>query len=153
MHIHSGCDWAVTLDSMQEDYPVLCAFAQIARRLDCRRPRMCVRWLRKREGDGVRQNRPGSSFPTGTLIVNIAGCLLLGGVTQFGLHHLSLSPNWRIGLSVGFLGAFTTFSTFGLETVRLMEDGEWIRAVLYVSSSIIGGVLAIVGGMRIADMI
>src|ERR1017187_2051356 len=58
MHIHSGCDWAVTLDSMQEDYPVLCAFAQIARRLDCRRPRMCVRWLRKREGDGVRLNRP-----------------------------------------------------------------------------------------------
>jgi CrcB protein len=69
------------------------------------------------------------------------------------LHHLSLSPDWRIGLSVGFLGAFTTFSTFGLETVRLMEDGEWRRAVLYVSSSIIGGVLAIVGGMRIADMI
>ncbi len=102
---------------------------------------------------GFVQHRAGSSFPTGTLIVNIAGCLLLGGVTQFGLHHLSLSPNWRIGLSVGFLGAFTTFSTFGLETVRLMEDGEWIRAVLYVSSSIIGGVLAIVGGMRIADMI
>jgi CrcB protein len=102
---------------------------------------------------GFVQHRVGSSFPTGTLIINIVGCLLLGGVAQFGLHHLSLSPDWRIGISVGFLGAFTTFSTFGLETVRLAEDGEWMRAVLYVSCSVIGGLLAIVGGMRIADMI
>jgi CrcB protein len=193
---------------MQTDYPAPYAFAQIALRIYCRGHPKCVRWLRKREGDGVRLNRPkglmtpdrraalrsfflaqwpvrtgatmritllilfgaagtlaryglqgfvqhraGSSFPTGTLIVNIVGCLLLGGVTQFGLHHLSLSPDWRIGLSVGFLGAFTTFSTFGLETVRLLEDGEWMRAVLYASGSIIGGMLAIVGGMRIADLI
>jgi fluoride exporter len=100
----------------------------------------------------VRQ-RAGTGFPTGTLIINIVGCLLLGGVAQFGLHHLSLPPDWRIGIGVGFLGAFTTFSTFGLETVRLLQDGEWARAVLYVSCSVIGGLLAVVGGMRIADMI
>jgi CrcB protein len=77
----------------------------------------------------------------------------MGVVTQFGLHHLSLSPDWRVGLSVGFLGAFTTFSTFGLETVRLLEDGEWMRSTLYVGCSVVGGLLAIVGGMRIADLI
>jgi fluoride exporter len=102
---------------------------------------------------GFVQHRAGSSFPTGTLIVNILGCLVMGVVTQFGLHHLSLSPDWRVGLSVGFLGAFTTFSTFGLETVRLLEDGEWMRALLYVSISVAGGLAAIVGGMRIAKMI
>jgi fluoride exporter len=98
------------------------------------------------------RHRAGSSFPTGTLIINILGCLLLGGVAQFGLHHVSLPADWRIGISVGFLGAFTTFSTFGLETVRLLQDGEWTRAVLYVSCSVVGGMFAIVGGMRIANM-
>src|SRR5579864_7452000 len=102
---------------------------------------------------GFVQHRAGSSFPTGTLIVNILGCLVMGVVTQFGLHHLSLSPDWRVGLSVGFLGAFTTFSTFGLETVRLLEDGEWMRSILYAGCSVVGGLLAIVGGMRIADLI
>lgn len=100
---------------------------------------------------GFVQYRAGSSFPTGTLIVNLVGCLLLGGITQYGLHHLSLPPDWRVGISVGFLGAFTTFSTFGLETVRLLENGEWIRAVSYVTLSVVGGLLAIVSGMRIAD--
>jgi len=96
--------------------------------------------------------RAGTSFPTGTLIINILGCLLLGGVAQFGLHHISLPVDWRIGIGVGFLGAFTTFSTFGLETVRLLQDGQWLGAVLYVNASLIGGLLAVVGGMRIADM-
>jgi fluoride exporter len=100
---------------------------------------------------GFVQYRASSSFPTGTLVVNLIGCLLLGGVTQYGLHHLSIPPEWRIGISVGFLGAFTTFSTFGLETVRLLEDGEWMRALLYTSLSVAGGLLAIVLGMRIAD--
>jgi CrcB protein len=84
------------------------------------------------------RHRAGDGFPTGTLIINIVGCLLLGGVAQFGLHHISLPADWRIGIGVGFLGAFTTF---------------WMRAALYVSCSVIGGLLAVVGGMRIADMI
>ena len=48
------------------------------------------------------RHRTGTSFPTGTLIVNILGCLLLGGVAQFGSHHLSLPVDWRIGIAVGF---------------------------------------------------
>jgi len=100
---------------------------------------------------GIVQYRAGSTFPTGTLAVNLLGCFLLGGITQFGLHRLTLPPDWRIGISIGFLGAFTTFSTFSLETLRLLENGEWLRAFLYMGMSLIGGLLAIVVGMRIAD--
>jgi CrcB protein len=102
---------------------------------------------------GIVQERTGSSFPTGTLVVNLLGCFLLGGITQFGLHRLTLPPDWRVGISIGFLGAFTTFSTFSLETLRLTEDGEWFRAILYMGISLVGGLLAILLGMRIADSI
>ncbi len=102
---------------------------------------------------GVVQYRTGPGFPTGTLAVNLLGCFLLGGVVQFGLQHLSIPPEWRIGLTVGFLGAFTTFSTFSWETVRMLQEGEWTRALLYVSASIVGGLLAVILGMRLADLL
>lgn len=100
---------------------------------------------------GLVQQRTSTDFPTGTLAVNILGCFLLGGVAEYGLRHLSLPPEWRVGITVGFLGAFTTFSTFSWETVRLLEDGEWMRAATYVLASMAGGILAIVAGMRIAE--
>ncbi len=100
---------------------------------------------------GVVQHRAGPTFPAGTLVVNLLGCFLLGAVAQFGLHRLWLPPEWRIALTIGFFGAFTTFSTFGWETVKLLEDGEWLRATAYVAVSVLGGVLAVVAGMRLAD--
>lgn len=100
---------------------------------------------------GIVQHRAGPSFPAGTLAINLLGCFLLGGITQYGLHRLTLPPDWRVGISIGFLGAFTTFSTFSLETLRLLEDGEWLRAFLYMGISLVGGLLAILMGMRIAD--
>ena len=102
---------------------------------------------------GLVQYRTGSDFPTGTLAVNLVGCLLLGGVGEYGLTHLTIPPEWRIGISVGFFGAFTTFSTFSWEAVRLLEDGEWARAVAYVVASVVGGLLAVAAGMRIAERI
>ena len=102
---------------------------------------------------GLVQHRTGSDFPSGTLVVNLAGCFLLGGVAQYGLAHLTIPPEWRIGITVGFFGAFTTFSSFGCEAVHLLEDGEWGRAATYVLSSVIGGLLAVVLGMRIAERI
>lgn len=102
---------------------------------------------------GVVQYRTGSAFPTGTLIVNLLGCLLLGGIGEYALTHLVIPPEWRIGITVGFFGAFTTFSAFSWETVRLLEDGEWMRAVAYVVASVVGGLLAVVAGMRIAERI
>jgi CrcB protein len=102
---------------------------------------------------GLVQERAGSSFPAGTLVVNILGCFLLGGVAEYALTHLSIPPEWRIGITVGFLGAFTTFSTFTFEAVRLIQDGEWARAGTYLMASVVGGILAILAGMRLADRI
>jgi fluoride exporter len=100
---------------------------------------------------GIVQYRSDSTFPTGTLAVNLVGCFLLGGIAQFSLHHLSIPPDWRIALTIGFFGAFTTFSTFGWETIRMLEDGEWTRAALYVLISVAGGLLLVKLGMTLAD--
>jgi CrcB protein len=102
---------------------------------------------------GFVQQRTGPNFPSGTLLVNLIGCFLLGGIAQYALTHLAIPADWRIGITVGFFGAFTTFSTFSYETARMLEDGEWIRAATYLLSSVIGGLIAVFCGMRIADRI
>ncbi len=102
---------------------------------------------------GFVQERSGSTFPSGTLLVNLIGCLFLGGVAQYALTHLTISPDWRTGITVGFFGAFTTFSSFAYEMARMLEDGEWTRAGIYVLTSLVGGIVAIFVGMRIGDRI
>src|SRR3989338_8526194 len=98
------------------------------------------------------QNQTGAMFPTGTLAVNLLGCLLIGGLNRLALDHLWFPPEWRIALTIGFLGAFTTFSAFGYETFRMIEDGEWARASLYVGISVIGGLIAVVARMKVAEL-
>jgi len=102
---------------------------------------------------GVVQHRTGSDFPLGTLAVNLLGCFLLGGIAQYALTRLTIPPDWRVGIAVGFFGAFTTFSSFSWETVQLLREGDWTRASIYVLTSVIGGILAVVCGIRIADRI
>ena len=102
---------------------------------------------------GLVQERTNSTFPSGTLVVNLLGCFLLGGIAEYALTHLSISPELRIGITVGFFGAFTTFSTFSFETARMLQDSEWRRATIYVVASVIGGLVAIFSGMKIADRI
>ncbi|MDR3722068.1 MAG: fluoride efflux transporter CrcB [Candidatus Acidiferrales bacterium] len=102
---------------------------------------------------GVVQQRTGSAFPSGTLVVNLIGCFLLGGIAQYSLAHLTIPPEWRIGITVGFFGAFTTFSSFSWETARMLQDGEWRRGAIYVLASLIGGLACVIFGMRIADKI
>jgi len=97
------------------------------------------------------QDRSGTGFPSGTLLVNLSGCLLLGAIGQYSLNHLSIPPDWRTGITIGFFGAFTTFSSFGWETVRMLEDGEWWKASLYVGTSVIGGIVAVMAGMRLGN--
>ncbi|WP_072909746.1 fluoride efflux transporter CrcB [Malonomonas rubra] len=66
----------------------------------------------------------GRGLPYGTLLVNVAGSFLLGFLATFGLRSTLLSAELRVGLSVGFMGGFTTFSTFSYETIKLIEEGS-----------------------------
>lgn len=100
---------------------------------------------------GVVQDRTGPLFPAGTLAVNLVGCFLLGGIGQYSLTHISIPADWRVGVTVGFFGAFTTFSTFSWETVHLLDDGDWMRALLYAGASFLGGLFLLKLGMRLAN--
>ncbi len=84
------------------------------------------------------------AWPLGTFLVNIAGSAGIGVVLAL-LERGSLHPDWRSVLMVGFLGAFTTFSTFSLETVELWQGGHAGLALGYVLASVIGCVLAVAG--------
>jgi fluoride exporter len=102
---------------------------------------------------GVIQNRTGPEFPSGTLVVNVLGSFLVGLAGQYSLNHLSISPEWRIGLTIGFLGAFTTFSSLSWETVRMLEVGEWLNVALYLTASFLGGIFAAMLGIKIGNIL
>ena len=67
----------------------------------------------------------GTAYPYGTLVVNLTGSFLLGLVMEGSQHSTLLGPELRLGITVGFMGGFTTFSTFSYETIRLLEDGSY----------------------------
>ena len=100
---------------------------------------------------GVVQYRAGGAFPFGTLAVNLSGCFFLGLLAQYTLNHMLVPPEWRMAITIGFFGAFTTFSSFGWETIKMLEDGEWLRASLYVGTSVVAGLLLTLAGIRIAN--
>ncbi len=102
---------------------------------------------------GVVQIRAGSTFPYGTLLVNLTGCFLLGLIGQFTLNRMVISPDWRVAIAVGFFGGYTTFSSFGWETAKMLEDGEWARATVYVGASVVAGLLLSVAGIRLANQL
>ncbi|ANF27481.1 MULTISPECIES: fluoride efflux transporter CrcB [Pseudomonadaceae] len=77
-----------------------------------------------------------------TLAVNLLGCLLIGYLYASFLHRPELSPEMRSGLIVGFLGALTTFSSFSLDGLRLLESGQPATAFGYIGVSVLGGLLA-----------
>jgi fluoride exporter len=84
---------------------------------------------------GVVQYRAGPRFPWGTLAVNLGGCLLTGLIGQFALRHLTISPDWRVGVTVWILWSLHYFFHFWWETVRMLEDGEWEKAALMSPSA------------------
>lgn len=79
----------------------------------------------------------GRSFPYGTLVVNIAGAFLIGLIMEFSLRSTLVPPTLRIGLTIGFLGGLTTFSTFSYETFRLLEEGDFLFAAANVLVSVV----------------
>ena len=98
---------------------------------------------------GFVQRSGGISFPIGTLAVNVTGCFLIGVLSQ---HYMNTQthPYIRGALIVGLCGGYTTFSTFSLETVGLLEGGEYGRAAAYMLLSVTLSVLATIAGMATA---
>lgn len=92
----------------------------------------------------------GDYFAWGTLIVNISGCFLLGFLMHLGLVSGKLSATTRTALTVGFLGALTTFSTFSYETIGYLEDGNWTAAAANISANVVIGLAATFGGLALA---
>jgi CrcB protein len=102
---------------------------------------------------GLVQERTAGMFPTGTLAVNLSGCFLLGFLAQLTFDRMILPPEWRTAITIGFFGAFTTFSSFGWETIKMVEDGEWLSAVAYVTASVIAGLVLVLLGIKLAHAI
>ncbi len=88
----------------------------------------------------------GSSFPFGILFVNIIGCFLIGFLMTFLEERFLINPSMRIFLTIGILGGFTTFSTFSYETFAMLHESEYLKAILYVTFSVVLGLLATIVG-------
>ncbi len=95
----------------------------------------------------------GTTFPYGTLAVNLIGCFVIGFLAALAEEKFLLGPNARLLLMAGFCGAFTTFSTFMLETANLMKDGETLRAFINVAASIVAGFIVFRLGVLAGELI
>jgi len=85
----------------------------------------------------------GAGFPYGTLLVNVVGCLLFGLLAELALGSEAVPRVLKLALTIGFLGAFTTFSTFGYETLQLARDGALSSAVANGAANLALGLLAV----------
>jgi fluoride exporter len=89
------------------------------------------------------QSRILSAFPWGTFVVNISGCFAMGAITSVLSQRIGLSENWRYLIPVGFIGAYTTFSTFELETYRATTQGTSLVALMNIAASVVVGYAAL----------
>jgi CrcB protein len=89
----------------------------------------------------------GNNFPYGTLMVNVAGSLVMGFLTVVLVQRFDVSDEVRLGLIVGFLGSFTTFSTFSMDTIHWIESGAVLKALAYILISVIACVLGAWAGL------
>ena len=100
---------------------------------------------------GVVYQRWGAAFPVGTLAVNVIGCFAIGVLMGSLDTRWAVTPDTRLFLGVGLLGAFTTFSTFGYETLELMRAGSVGLAALNAGASVVLGVLAVAVGRALVE--
>jgi CrcB protein len=109
---------------------------------------LCRYWL-----GGLMQWLCGTSFPWGTLTINVLGCLLFGFVWTLADERMLISPQARIVILTGFMGAFTTFSTFAFESAQLLSDAEWLRAFANIALENIVGMAAVFLGFAIGRLV
>jgi len=96
-------------------------------------------------------SRLGATFPYGTYVINISGSFILGFFLAFADDRAWVAPSLRLLFAVGFVGAYTTFSTFEYESMRLLQEREMLLAGLYLIGSVLTGGIAVVLGMALGS--
>ena len=102
---------------------------------------------------GLAQRLGGAAFPWGTLTVNLVGCLLFGLVWAYAEDRLWVSGQWRLVILTGFMGAFTTMSSFMFETGGLLRDGQFLLAVVNLAAQNLGGLVALFLGWQLGRVL
>lgn len=98
-------------------------------------------------------NRMGPGFPYGTAVINITASFIIGLFLAFAQERAWLSPYWRLFVAVGFVGGYSTFSTFEYESVRLLQDGELLLGAIYLVGSVATGAFSAIAGIAVGSLI
>jgi len=102
---------------------------------------------------GIVSERWGTIFPLGTFVINITGCFILGFFMAFAQERPWVNPNARLMFAVGFVGAYTTFSTYSYESIRLIQEREVMLAMVNLIGSVLAGGVAVIAGMVLGEWI
>lgn len=97
--------------------------------------------------------RLGTKFPYGTFVINITACLIIGFALTYLGKRAELNPEWRFLIPIGFVGAYSTFSTYEWETLSTMRSGAFLLAALYAVGSLLLGLIAVWGGSLLAEVL
>jgi CrcB protein len=96
-------------------------------------------------------SRMGIKFPYGTLVVNISACLIIGFTLTYMTRRADIGTTWRYLIPVGFIGAYSTFSTYEWETLSTLRSGAFVLAALYAGGSLILGLIAVWAGSMLGE--
>lgn len=103
---------------------------------------LCGQWI-----GSTQFNQAG--FPYGTLIVNLIGCFIIGLIYGWFEKQSVTTSDWKLILTAGFCGGFTTFSAFAIENIQMIRDGNWFMAILYIFISVMVGLMLTFGGITL----
>ena len=95
--------------------------------------------------------RLGTAFPYGTFLINVSGSLVIGFFLTLATERFSIDPLWRLFFATGFLGAYTTFSSYTFEAAQLIRDGAYGLALLYLFGSVLAGMIGVFAGIVAAE--